>query len=67
MLASKQVNSTAPRPLYVTRDDIARFERQNPALTGIGEIMIRRGLWVVDGGAGGRGETRPEVVLNDAR
>jgi len=34
-------------PLFVTRRDVARFEEVNPALRGIGEIMIRRGRWIV--------------------
>lgn len=36
-------------PLVVTREDIAAFERNCPALAGIGEIMVRRGLWVLAG------------------
>lgn len=34
-------------PLVVTREDIKAFERANPALRGISEIMVRKGLWIV--------------------
>jgi hypothetical protein len=37
----------ASAPLYVTWRDIARFEETNSALRGIGEIMVRRGRWIV--------------------
>lgn len=39
--------ATDAAPLYVTRRDIERFEEVNPVLRGIGEVMIRRGQWVV--------------------
>jgi len=32
-------------PLWVTRGGVAEFERQNPDLAGIGDIMIEMGLW----------------------
>lgn len=37
----------ASAPLFVTQRDIARFEEMNPALRGIGAIMVRRGRWIV--------------------
>jgi len=34
----------------VTRETIELFERNNPALKGIGAIMVDLGIWVVENG-----------------
>lgn len=36
-------------PLIVTNELIEVFERNNPALAGIGAIMLEEGHWVLDG------------------
>ena len=41
-------SATRDRPRIVTRETIAAFERNNPALKGIGAIMVDLGVWVVD-------------------
>ena len=45
---AKTVSSVpSTQPLFVTRRDIEQFEAANPALRGIGQIMVARGRWVV--------------------
>lgn len=45
---AKTVSSVpSTQPLFVTRRDIEQFEAANPALRGIGQIMVGRGRWVV--------------------
>ena len=39
--------ATRDRPRFVPREAIEAFERANPALRGIGAIMIREGIWVL--------------------
>jgi len=34
-------------PRFVSPEAIAAFEANNPALSGIGEVMLERGLWVL--------------------
>jgi len=40
--------ATRERPRIVTRDQIAVFERNNPALEGIGAIMLDMGIWILN-------------------
>ncbi len=42
--------ATQERPRLVTRETIEIFERNNPALKGIGAIMVDLGIWVVENG-----------------
>lgn len=42
--------ATRERPRLVTRETIELFEKTNPALKGIGAIMVDLGLWVVENG-----------------
>jgi hypothetical protein len=42
--------ATPDRPRFVTPSQIALFERLNPSLAGIGDIMVDMGLWVLVGG-----------------
>lgn len=38
-------SQTAPR--FVSAEAIAAFEMSNPAFSGIGDIMLSKGLWVL--------------------
>jgi len=40
--------ATRERPRLVTRETIELFEKTNPALKGIGSIMVDLGIWVVE-------------------
>lgn len=40
--------ATRERPRLVTRETIEIFESNNPALKGIGSIMVDLGIWVVE-------------------
>lgn len=40
--------ATRDRPRVVTREMIEVFERNTPALRGIGAIMVDLGVWVVE-------------------
>ncbi|MDD5049748.1 MAG: hypothetical protein PHH09_12555 [Methanoregulaceae archaeon] len=40
---------TPDRPLFVTPSQIELFERLNPSLAGIGEVMVDMKLWVLVG------------------
>jgi len=40
--------ASVKNPRFVTHDEIVAFERGNPFLAGIGEIMLRRGIWILD-------------------
>lgn len=40
--------ATRERPRIVTHDQIAVFERNNPALEGIGAIMLDMGIWILN-------------------
>ena len=40
--------ATRGRPRLVTRETIELFESNNPALKGIGSIMVDLGIWVVE-------------------
>jgi len=42
--------ATRERPRLVTHEMIEIFETGNPALKGIGAIMVDLGLWVVENG-----------------
>ncbi|MDD5049636.1 MAG: HNH endonuclease [Methanoregulaceae archaeon] len=45
-----QNNTPTNPPRIVTPSQIALFERLNPALKGIGDIMVEMGLWVIVSG-----------------
>ncbi len=40
--------ATRDRPRLVTRETIEIFESNNPALKGIGSIMVDLGIWILD-------------------
>jgi len=40
--------ATREQPRFVTRETIEIFEKTNPALKGIGAIMVDLGVWVVE-------------------
>jgi hypothetical protein len=40
--------ATRERPRIVAPEAIAVFERNNPALKGIGSIMVDLGIWILD-------------------
>lgn len=40
--------ATQERPRLVTRETIEIFESNNPALKGIGSIMVDLGIWILD-------------------
>jgi hypothetical protein len=44
------VIATRERPRIVSRETIELFESNNPALKGIGAIMVDLGVWVVENG-----------------
>jgi len=41
------VPATRDRPRFVTLETVSVFEKVNPALAGIGKLMIDEGIWVV--------------------
>lgn len=57
-LSSKIAPSPRPasrdNPRTVTRDAIDAFEKSNPALQGIGRVMLDMGIWIL--GNENRGE-----------
>jgi len=47
-------------PLIVSRELIEVFEKNNPALAGIGAIMLDEGHWVLEGGENGETVSAPD-------
>ncbi len=46
---SEVIPATRENPRPVTHELITVFEKNNPVLQGIGEIMLDLGIWVLDG------------------
>ncbi len=44
--------ATPGNPRIISREMIDLFDRRNPALAGIGEIMVGEGIWIVDDARG---------------
>ena len=45
MLRPSPTPATRENPRHVTQEDIDAFELRNPALVGIGAIMVDMGIW----------------------
>ena len=58
--------ATQERPRLVTRETIELFEKTNPALKGIGSIMVDLGIWILDENSEAeiRGARRPKACAS---
>jgi hypothetical protein len=52
--AARIIPASKAAPRFVSPEAIAAFEANNPALSGIGEVMLERGLWVLTNSQRGR-------------
>jgi hypothetical protein len=52
VLMAARTPATPGNPRIISREMIDLFDRRNPALAGIGEIMVGEGIWIVDDARG---------------
>jgi len=52
--AAHIIPASKAAPRFVSPEAIAAFEASNPALSGIGEIMLSKGLWILTNPQRGR-------------
>lgn len=53
-LQTRIIPASKASPRYISSEAIAAFEAANPALCGIGNVMLEKGLWILTNPQRGR-------------